>query len=501
MNHRRSSFHTLQFSLMGLISATPTLFGSPAESLPAKPNIIIIQSDDHGYADLSHTEIDTGAQTPNLDRLAAEGVRFTNGYATSPICTPSRIGLLTGQYQQKFGNWLYGGPGVPTGVETLPELLRQAGYRTGMVGKFHVNRPFEPGLRNFPLNHGFDEFFGFNAPATHYLKRGDALEEAFMEKLSTHAPNHGGYPVMFYEPLWQNTERVEPAGFTTDLFTEAALDFIESAESSPYFLLLSYSAIHDQTYQLPEAYFEEIGMEQPRDWDPSVETFEEWQEAVFGGGKERAYILGQIRYLDQGIGRLIDHLDATGQRDNTVVIYVSDNGGSVHNLSRNDPLRGGKFNLAEGGIRIPFLVSFPGVFASGQVIDNVVSTLDLLPTAAALAGQPIPEDSDGIDLLPLFDGRDPNLENETLVWDTGTKALTWAVRKGDWKLYFARGFGNRITEAEGIGFRLTNLKDDPSEAHNLIDAYPAKAAELGAVHRQWLETILAAQNPQRLFPE
>ncbi len=473
-----------------------TLPASASPDLPAEPNILIIQSDDHGSADMSHTEVDTGVKTPNLDRLARTGVRFTNGYATSPICTPSRLGLLLGAYQQRYGNWWYGGPGLPgPEVKTIAEVLRGAGYRTAMFGKYHVNRDFRPGLRNFPLNHGFDRFFGFNAAAAHYLRRGEELETDFLQRLQEHEPKRAGYPAMFYQPYWDDTRQVAPEGFSTDLFANEAIEFINADSKKPFFVLLSFNAVHDDTSQLPEEYLREQGIEPLGDWDPAKEKLDEWKARVYAGERKRAYMIGQVELMDRAIGRILSHLDTANLLEDTVVIYVSDNGGSLAIDCRNDPLRGGKFSMCEGGLRTPFLVSWPGVFPEGRTIDSVVSTMDLLPTSARLAGSPIPEHVDGIDLVPLLTGEDSTVGHETLVWDVGTgKQNMWAVRHGDWKLYFSTP-SKIVNEVDyGIGFRLTHLPEDVSETNNLIGTNPQKAAELGSIHRNWLESVLPRQD-------
>lgn len=469
--------------------------------VPSKPNIIVIQSDDHGYGDLSCANPSTGAATPHLDRLAASGIRFTDGYATSPVCTPSRIGLLLGAYQQRWDNWRYGGPGLPEDVPTIAEVLQDAGYTTGMVGKYHVNREFGPGWRNFPLDHGFDRFYGFNAPATHYLYRGATLEAEFMQVVREHQPDRSGYPLMFFEPLWDDRERVEPEGFSTHLFRDEAIAFMESANEQPFFLLLSFNAVHDQTAQLPPEYLEAQGLRPYEDWEPSKESGEAWMERQYAGHHGRGYLLGQLAFLDNAVGAILDYLDDSGQRSNTVIFYVSDNGGSLGTDARNDPLRGGKFSVCEGGLRIPYLVSWPGVFLEGSVLDNLVSTMDILPTAARLAGAPLPDSVDGIDLVPLLTGENPTLAHKTLFWDSGTRpAAQWAVREEDWKLYYSAPEA-RVTHAdEGVGFRLTNLAWDIDESENLILEYPEKAAHLGALHRRWLDSVYPEQDFESSAP-
>ena len=478
--------------IFGLVATARGAYLETDVDIPEKPNIIVILSDDHGYGDLSSTEYDTGAVTPHLDRLAREGIRFTQGYATSPICTPSRIGLVLGAYQQRWNNWWYGGPGLPgPEVPTIAEVLREAGYRTAMIGKIHFAGEFGPSARNHPLQHGFDRFYGFNDPAKHYLIHSVEAERVFLEKLMRHDPDQRGYQMMFVGPMWKDDKQVDQKGFSTHLFRDRAIEFVENHADDPFFMLLSFNAIHDQTYQLPPEYLEAEGIPQPRDWDPSVETLEEWSADTYSDDVDRGYLLGQLAYLDQAIGDLLDHLEKSGLRDDTVVIYLSDNGGSTGTAARNDPLRGGKFNMCEGGNRVPFIISWPGVFREGVVLDNVISAMDIFPTSAALAGADIPETVDGINLVPLLTGEQRALEHRTLVWDTGVRRLQWAVRDGDWKLYFSVPSKRTNHDVQGVGYRLTNLRLDPNESENVILEHPQKAAELEAIHREWLEEMLS----------
>lgn len=452
--------------------------------LPARPNILLIVADDHGYADWGDALKD--ASMPNLDRLAASGIRFTQGYVSSPVCSPSRLGMLTGCYQQRLGNFWYddGGMTDETFV-TLPEILKEAGYTTAMIGKVHL-----PGAyldRSFPLNHGFDYFYGFEGSSKHYLEHNAAAHAAFQEKMLKYHPEQNSYPLVFNQPMQVNDTFQDVEGFSTELFGEQARQFMAQAGRKPFFVQLSFSAVHDQTYQLPSEYLAEKGINPIADWDPETEDPKEFVKKTLLPDCEEArdYLLGQLHFLDIEIGRVIDFLDENGLRDNTLVVYVSDNGGSLVNGSLNDPLAGGKFTLLEGGIRVPFAISQPGTIRQGAVCSNVVSALDILPTFAAVAGVPSPDYIDGIDLTPLLTGDNLSIAHETLFWDVGPQ---FAVRHGDWKLRFS-GTKNRFPSTHGVGFQLVNLKDDLGETQNRIEEEPEKAAELMSLYQNWRNTM------------
>ncbi len=460
-------------------------------SLTARqPNIILILSDDHGYADMSHTEYDTGVDTPHLDRLAAEGIRFTNAYATSPICTPSRIGLVLGQYQQRYDNWWYNSPGLPERdiAPTMAEILQDEGYATCLIGKIHFNANFGLHLRNHPLNHGFDRFYGFNGPAKHYLVHNKERHDEFMAKLRKHEPDRH-YLLMFMEPMWDDRKQVDVEGFSTDLFRDETIRFIDDHRDEPFFIMLSFNAVHDQTHQLPPEYLKEQGIPIPDDWDPGLESSSEWINRTFSEELNRAFSIGHLYYMDEAIGRIMEHLDNTGLREDTLIVYTVDNGGSVPTGGINTPLSGSKFTVLEGGLRTPFIVSWPGSLEQGKILDNVVSAMDLMPTFASLAGAEIPEDTDGLNILPLLKGENTDIGHETLFWDMG-HWNQFAVRHGDWKLRFSEPAPRQYRLGEKHGFYLHNLSEDIGEKVNLIEEHPEKVSELNVLHRQWIEEIL-----------
>jgi arylsulfatase B len=453
-----------------------------------KPNIILIVSDDQGYADLSVNGTLDDVSTPNIDLLASQGTRFTNAYATSPICNTSRCGIITGAYQQRYGMQWYGGPGISTWDQpTMAELLKEAGYTNGYVGKVHYGSPNGPGERNFPLEHGFDEFFGSENARIHYLIHNQEAIDAFDAARAQNPEPSNSWGM---GPFRDGTDEVDMEGMSTEIFGAKARDFISRNQENPFFLYVSFNAVHNFTHQLPAHYLEEHGLEDYGDWDPSKEPYLDWyyRSRRPNNPHGRAHYLGQLHYLDQEVGQLVRHVDQLGLRENTLIIYIGDNGGSRPIYAENTPLRGSKFTLYEGGTRVPLIVSQPGTLPENKVADNIVSALDLLPTTLSAAGQPIPEFADGINWMPILTGSDPDFQHETLHWKTADE---WSVRHGDWKLHTVHGPGAAPVEKVELeqGVFLRNLRADPSESINYADSNPEKLAQLNALHDAWVATL------------
>ena len=460
----------------------------PGIDLDNQPNIILIVSDDQGYADMSIAGTLNDVSTPNIDRLASQGTRFTQAYASSPICNTSRCGLITGAYQQRFGMQWYGGPGITNWDNpTLAELLKKSGYTNGYVGKVHYGSPNGPGTRNFPLEHGFDEFFGSENARIHYLKHS---QQAIDEFDALRAKNPEPSNSWGMGPFRDGLDEVDMEGVSTEIFGEKARDFITRQQEKPFFLYVSFNAVHNFTHQLPQEYLDEHGLEDYGDWDPTKEPYIQWyrRSRLPNNPDGRAHYLGQLHYLDQEVGRILKQVEDLGISENTLVIYIGDNGGSTPIYADNSPLRGSKYTLYEGGTRVPMIVSWPGTLPKNAVSNNVVSALDLLPTFCNLTGQPIPAFADGMNLMPLLTGTDPNLEHEVLHWKTADE---WSVRKGDWKLHQVDGPGSSETEMVELelGTFLRNLRADPSESINYLDQQPEILAELGQLHDSWLATL------------
>lgn len=407
------------------LAAVLALFCAGAEA--RQPNFIVILTDDQGYADLGCYGAE-GIRTPEIDRMAAEGTRFTCFYATAPICTPTRAALMTGSYPPRVG---LGTPlhtpdryGLNPEEVTLAELLKEAGYATGCVGKWHLGH-HEPFL---PLNHGFDFYYG--TPMGHMF---------FTTVPESKRTDH----------FLRNGERIPhpPAEDLTELFTDEAVAFIERNRERPFFLYLAHTMPHIPL--LPPADFR---------------------------GKSEGGVYGDIiESLDASTGRVLQAVRDAGLAEDTYVIFTSDNGPHPGDGSPG-PFRGGKHGAYEGGVRVPGIVWAPGRVPAGAVCDALASTMDLYPTLARLAGADLPADRviDGRDITPLFHGEaGAKSPHEQFIYYV-REGKTGGIRVGDWKLLVdvKAGPWNHTGEA------LYNLAEDPSEQKDLAAERPEKAAEL-----------------------
>lgn len=440
-------------------------------------NVVLIVVDDLGYADMSCTGLASDVETPNMDALASQGIRFTNAYATAPICNAARISLMTGCYQQRQGQYWYSGPGLhDPDYPTLAEVLRKGGYVTGHIGKFHHGSSDGPDGHGFPLNHGFDYLYGFSGGTKHYLNHKKAY--------------HKDDDMLHEGPLWVNRNQDDVDGFTTELFGDEARTFIAKHKEGKFYLHLSFNAVHNFTHQLPEDYLEEKGIEAFPDWNRSKETYWEWRSRI--GYPEhpngRDYYLGQLFYLDREIGLVVQELEAQGIRDRTVIALVSDNGGSLVTYANNGILKGGKYTLFEGGTRVPMILSFPEALQSDVVLDSQVSSMDLFPTICKLTNTAIPTGLDGVDLTPqLILGSKVEPKLRPFFWDTRHEE---AVRFGKWKLLVTHSVPNvrlQITDTP-VGSFLYDLDNDPGESTNLISQYPEVHERLTGLLKTWQET-------------
>jgi len=430
-------------AIMSLLATT----GLHAQT--GKPNVIFIMTDDVGYGDLgSYGAPDVS--TPVLDRMAAEGVRFTDFYANGPVCSPTRAGLMTGRYQQRYdvefplassGETVAsrGGHGLAAEGHSLPFLLKNAGYNTGLVGKWHLG--YEE--NEIPEAHGFDYFFGFKAGYTDYYQ---------------HTNGEGG------PDLWEYGELIEEEGYMTDMITERSIRYIHDHADEPFFLSIQYNAAH-WPYQVPDM--------------PSVaiRNAAHLQPHEQGTSTREAYV-AMLERVDQGMDEIFAALDAAGLDDNTLVIFTNDNGGEW--LSRNYPLFNRKWTVWEGGIRVPAIMRWPGVIPAGQVTEQVGITMDFTATILALAGAELPVGyvPEGIDLMPIVSGRSPVVAR-TLFW-RGNPTTT-AVRSGDMKL---------VMQGPGAAF-LFNVKDDPGERNDLTNAGQAEVRRLRGLLDAWTADVNA----------
>lgn len=412
----------------------------------ARPNVLFIVGDDMGYADVGfHGGKDI--PTPNLDALAASGVRFSSGYVSGPYCSPTRAGLLTGRYQNRFGHEFNpgggGSQGMPTNQVTLADRLKAAGYRTALVGKWHLGAA--AGMR--PPQRGFDEFFGFLGGAHSYFKPAGFL---------------------------RGNEPVTEMDYSTDAFGREGASFIERHNGRPWFLYLAFNAVHTPMDATEDRLAKFSGITDP---------------------KRRAHN-AMLLAMDEAIGKVMKKLSETGQDRNTLVAFISDNGGPTMpgtsvNASRNEPLRGSKRTTLEGGIRVPFIVSWPGRVKPG-VFEQPVIQLDLTATALAAAGVKVESRSklEGVDLLPFLSGAKTGAPHDALYWRFGQQM---AIRAGDWKLvrYDVNADTRTGVRNQGVtAAKLHNLATDIGETNDLAAAMPDKAKELQAKWDKWNKSNL-----------
>jgi arylsulfatase A-like enzyme len=402
-----------------------------------KPNVLFIVGDDMGYADVGfHGCADI--PTPNLDALAASGVRCTNGYVSGPYCSPTRAALLTGRYQTRFGHEFNPSAdphGLPVTETTLADRLREHGYATSLVGKWHLgNQP-----RKHPQARGFDEFFGFLGGSHSYFETNGILR--------------GKTPVTELE-------------YTTDAFANEAVSFIDRNKNRPWFLYLAFNAVHT----------------------PMHATEDRLKRFAHTADPQRRKYAAMMVAMDEAIGKVIQELKKTQQLEKTFVAFISDNGGPMMkgvtvNGSNNAPLRGSKRTTLEGGVRVPFLVSWPGKIAPG-VFDKPVIQIDLHATALRVTQAPVSNASnlDGVNLLPYFTGDVAGEPHDALYWRFGKQM---AIRSGDWKLvrYDTTADGNDQPEISSL--KLYNLGKDIHEDHDLSQELPEKVQELKTKWERW----------------
>jgi arylsulfatase A-like enzyme/beta-glucanase (GH16 family) len=361
----------------------------PKQSVSVKPNVIIILTDDQGYADVGFNGC-KDIPTPNLDRIAANGVVFTNGYVTHAVCGPSRAGLITGRYQDRFGfsrNPLFApndpSEGLPLTEETLADVLRREGYTSSVLGKWHLGAH----RSQYPLQRGFDEFFGFLAGGHQYFPELWTIRDASEAK-----EQWDGYKTR----LMRNNGRVEETEYLTDALSREAVDFVERhADNEPFFLYLSYNAPHTPM-QATEKYLSRFGHIEDE--------------------KRRTYA-AMVSAVDDGVGLLLDKIEELGINQNTMVFFLSDNGGPTgDNASDNTPLRGVKGQLFDGGIRVPFAMQWPGTVPAGKVYEKPIISLDIFATAVAHAHATPKNPIDGVDLIPYVTGKKPGYPHKALYW-------------------------------------------------------------------------------------
>ena len=417
-----------------VLSVAEATARTPAEE---KPNVIVILADDLGYEDLG-VQGCRDFPTPNLDALARAGVRCTSGYVSSPVCSPSRAGLLTGRYQQRFGfeyNPFRGG--LPASETTIGDLLEPAGYVTGAIGKWHLGKapPFHP------LECGFGEFFGFIGGARSFFPRDRPIENPAMRRF---IPD---------DPLVRDRTPVDDPEYLTDAFGQEAVSFIERNKAKPFFLYLAFNAVHLPLQALQR------DMKRVRDID----------------GKARRTYAAMTLAMDDAVGRIDRKLRQEHLERKTLVFFLSDNGGHpIANAARNHPLRGAKASVFEGGIRVPFLVKWTSRLPAGETYPHPIIALDILPTALAAAGVEPPAGLrlDGVNLLPYLTGATDGAPHETLYWRYGHHR---AIRHRKWKL------ATPANRPAG----LYDLSADIAESEDLAEKFPRVVEELTQLYKDW----------------
>jgi len=442
-------------ALLFLVSALPAY--AQRTNTTARPNVVMILMDDMGYGDIGSYGVKDAA-TPNLDRLARQGVRLTDAYANGSTCSPTRAGFITGQYQQRYGiEWPLGAVagdsarGLAVTGASLPALLKKNGYATGLIGKWHLG--FTPELG--PNVHGFDEFFGFMSGAVDYYthRRGDGKPDLYENKTPTENPR-----------------------YLTDEITSRSVDFVGRHASGPFFLEVAFNATH-WPYEPPDL---------PAGWKRAKPVGADL--SLYDGPDDenpitRATYVKILERADQGIGKILAELDRRGLTNKTLVIFTNDNGGEW--LSRNAPLKERKNTLWEGGIRVPMILRWPGVLPQNKVSGQVAISMDVTATILAATRTSIPSTHklDGIDLVPRLIGGGSTVTRE-LFWRRPRPFLQRAVRSGDWKLFW-----------EGQQLYLYDLRKDPGEANDITASHGDVVRRLRMAIEAW-EKQVDAPNPE-----
>lgn len=417
------------FLLLFIIAPVNKVF-SQSET---KPNIVVILTDDQGYADFSfNPHHPTEVNTPHMDALASEGIFFSQAYTSGNTCSPTRAGLMTGRYQHRVG--IYdsgeGGSGMPLDQVLFPQYLKPQGYVCGAFGKWHLGLTPEYN----PISRGFDEFYGFMGRGAHDYYELDNLDD----------------------PLFRGLNKITDEGYLTNLLTEEAVDFIKRNKEQPFFCYLAYNAVHTPAQAPAE----------------DVADFNT-------GDSTRNILMAMLRHLDNGVGEVVKTLKDEGLWENTLFFFLTDNGGSGAMSANNSPLRGFKQMNWEGGIRTPFVLSWPAKYPGGEIIDAPIISLDILPTVLDAVGveELTAAPLDGKSILPLVTG-EKQTQHEMLFWTEGGTEGEWAVRYGKWKLVAVKS-----------QIELFDLETDPSEIVNLAVQYPDTLEHMVIAFENWLNEM------------
>lgn len=451
-------------SFLQLSAASPFMINTAlAQSgIPKKPNMILIYTDDQGFGDVSCFGADD-IHTPNIDRLADNGVRFDNWYSNSPVCSPSRAALMTGRYPQRTGlpsNSPRGldDEGMKPSEITIAEAVKEAGYKTGVFGKWHVGSTEE----GCPNGQGFDEYYGFLSGCVDYYSH-----------IMYWGQGRNNYP---YHDLWRNREEVwENGQYITFRIADEAINFVRNNKDNPFFMYVPFNAPHYPMHA-PKEYFDRFSY---------IEDTQRRTQAAM------------VSALDDSIGRIYDDVERQGLLENTMFIFISDHGPSVEQRNLLDdsnlkyhggsagPYRGHKGSLFEGGIRVPAVMSWKGVLPEGQVCNEWGMTMDILPTIVNRAGGTIPKDRtiDGSDVFDMIQGKAKS-PHEEVFWGLGKQR---AVRDGDWKLILNGKLDFEESVDETVF--LCNIKDDPYEKTNVTDQYPDRTKRMMDRIKEWEKDV------------
>lgn len=452
---------------IGLVALAMAYAGSistAAQSNARKPNVIFILADDLGWSELGCYG-NSFNETPNLDKLARQGTRFTSAYASAPVCSPYRAALMSGQYPARIGLTDYLRPDtdwhLPNEMDTLAEVFKKAGYTTGMIGKWHLSGYDGNGVKSGPGKHGFDEVM-------------------ITEQV-------GIGPGSYFHPYRHVDMKIKPVlgakEYLTDRLNHEAVEFIARNKQSPFFLYLSHYAVHTALRSKKrdlEYFSKKEGATKPL----TRGTFR--GEPM--GGKGNPHIASMLRTIDDGLGVIMKRLDELGLSENTIIIFTSDNGGEQW-VTDNAPLRSGKSSLYEGGIREPLIIKWSGVTKPGSTCDTPTTNVDFYPTFAEITGfrQPPSHHIDGLSIVSLLKGKQGN--DRPLYWHyplqkphfLGGKS-SGAIRKGDWKL---------IERFDNQSLELYNLTDDIGEKQNLADQQPERVKHLHGLLTDWRKDVAA----------
>lgn len=414
-----------------------------------KPNIIVIYSDDHGWADLGAQGVNSEIRTPNLDKLAHDGVRFSHGYVTAPQSTPSRAGVLTGRYQQRYGVEENGMGPLPLEELTLAERLKEAGYISCQVGKWHLDNP----ERKNKKSNSHAENIEKHAKGS-FLPEDQGFDEYYCGLMHQFVASHDLQGNKFPD----GSRTITDPRFRCVWQTDAAMQFIKRHTKDPFFLYLAYFTPH-------------VPLESPEPW---------FSRTPANLPLERRQALAMIAAMDEGIGNICELLRKEGLEENTLIFFIGDNGAPLKkgawNGSVNLPLVGEKGMLTDGGVRVPFLATWPGVLPAGKVYDQAVSSLDVAATTVAIAGLPEDKNLDGVNIIPFLNGKKSGAPHDFLYWRWRSQA---AVLSGKYKLIL-------VGQEEKYLFDTTTPE---GETKNLLTQFPEIAAELEGKLMEWDATL------------